>query len=697
MNCIKPAVAKKKRPKKKSTKSKKIRTWLFKILLFGLGLIAGLVVPWYFYINYVTDTIVQEKWDVPSVVYARPLELYEGLQLSPEALSFELDLLGYRTTSDKPKTGQYQLQNNRFSIKSKGFTFPDLNSPAQLINLTIEHNRVVSISPKLARLEPHIIGRFFTTNFENRLPIALANLPDTMVRGLQAVEDRDFKSHHGVSWFGILRAAVKNVLAGKVVQGGSTITQQLVKNKLQYHQTSFLRKAHEALAASILETKMSKADILESYFNEVYWGQDGKVAVHGVVEAAQFYFAKPVSQLSIAEQALLIGIIKGPSWYNPYRQTKRALLRRDVVLKVWLDTGVIAASDYQIAKNTALGLSKSRQLKTDFDDFMDVVRLQIKNQFSLADLKRDGLRIFTTMDPFVQYKTTQTARKTSQWLNENIESAILVSGTKSGELLAVSGSKTVASQFNRALLAKRQIGSLIKPLLYLAGLELLPTFDMDTKLKDQALTVKTADQKIWQPKNWDGVSLGSMTAQQALIQSRNQATVNLGLKVTLPKFIRFLGQIGLQVKRNRHPALFLGAIELTPFEVQHVFGIFSSRGANQFVNSIRYVTDQNNTILSRSEQSNSHQLTTQNIDIINRALHQITTVGTARKLTNTFQLSGPLFGKTGTTNDGKDSWYAGFDHDYLATVWVGRDDNKPTPYSGSSGALILWGHLFKNL
>lgn len=688
-------MAKKKQPKKKQPHF--LKAWFLKAILFGFGMLAGLFVPWYLYINYITETIIKDQWEIPSVAYARPLELYEGLSLSPKALTFELDLLGYQSTSGSPKAGQYNFQNNQFLIFSKGFQFPDVTTPSHLISLNIQNNKVHSITPNLARLEPHIIGRFYSTDFESRLPIALKEIPESMIKGLQAVEDRDFKNHHGVSWLGILRAAVKNLMAGEVVQGGSTITQQLVKNKLRYSQNSFLRKAHEALAASILESKMTKGEILETYFNEVYWGQDGKVAVHGVVEAAQFYFAKPVQRLSIAEQALLIGIIKGPSWYNPYRQTKRALSRRDVVLNVWLETGVINEGQFQQAKAAALALSKSRQLKTDFDDFMAVVRKQIKNQFSMSDLKRNGLRIFTTLDPYVQFKTTQTARKTNDWLSDDVESAILVSGSKSGELLAVSGSKTASSQYNRALLAKRQIGSLIKPLVYLAGLELIPAFDLDTKLNDSSLSVNTKDNKVWKPRNWDGKSSGQITANQGLVLSRNQATVDLGLKITLRRFISFLQKVGIQVQRNNHPSLFLGAIELTPFEVQHVFGIFSSRGANQFVNSIRYVTDKSNKILSRSQQSSNHQITTRNIDTINRAMHEVTTTGTAKKLSHSFRLEGPLFGKTGTTNQGKDSWYAGFDHDYLATVWVGRDDNKSTPYSGSSGALILWGHLFKNL
>ncbi len=687
----KTQLAKKKRP------NKRLKPFLIKAFIFFVGLLSGLFVPWYFYINYITDTIVQDRWDIPSVVYARTLELYQGQQLSPEALTFELDLLGYQTTAASPKPGQYKFQDNEYWIQTKGFDLPDESTQPQIIKLTLNQQKIQSITPQLARLEPPIIGRFFTTDFENRLPIKLSAIPETMVKGLQAVEDRGFKNHHGVSWFGILRAAVKNLLAGEVVQGGSTITQQLVKNKLHYNQASYLRKLHEALAATLLESKLSKAEILESYFNEVYWGQDGKVAVHGVVEAAQYYFAKPVERLSIAEQALLIGIVKGPSWYNPYRQTKRALLRRDVVLNSWLETGVIDKTQHQAAKNSALGLSKSRQLKTDFDDYMDVVKAQIKQQFSLSDLRSNGLRVFTAMDPFIQYKTTQTARMTSDWLNDEVESAILVSGAQSGELLAVSGSKSATSHYNRALLAKRQIGSLIKPLVYLAGLELLPDFSLDSTLNDVPISLKTADNKTWQPNNWDRKSMGAVSAEDALVYSRNQATVDLGLRIKLSRFIGFLEKLGLQVQRNTHPSLFLGAIELTPFEVQNLFGLFASRGANQSINAIRYVTDKNNKILSRAKQMTEHSLTTAHIDRINQALNQVTVRGTGRKLSQTFQLPGPLFGKTGSTNQGKDSWYVGFNHAYLATVWVGRDDNQATAYTGSSGALILWGHLFNNL
>nr|WP_246172744.1 transglycosylase domain-containing protein [Marinicella rhabdoformis] len=666
-------------------------------MLFCLGLGLGLFVPWYFYIQHVTNSIIHETWDVPSVVYARPLELYKGQQITPKALTFELETLGYQEVSGTPQLGQYQAYNNSFDIYSKGFNFPDGTQKPQRIKLTINNKAINQISHQIIRLEPKVMGHFFSSAFENRHPMSLEHMPSTLVQGIQAVEDREFKHHNGVDWWGISRAMVKNIMAGKIVQGGSTITQQLVKNKLEYDQQSWLRKLHEALAATLIETKLSKKDILQMYLNEIYFGQDGKVAIHGVVEAASFYFAKPVERLAIHEQAVLVGIIKGPSWYNPIRNPSRALKRRNVVLKVWHETGIITQASWAKAKEQPLGLSQHRRLKTDYDDYMGVVKRQLKDQFSDEQLKQDGLKIFTNLDPYVQYVSSQTARRTRQWLNANMEAALVISDAKTGALLALTGSQSAHSQFNRALLSRRQIGSLIKPFLFLAALEKLPDFDLNAVLEDKALSINTQGSDPWQPKNWDQQSRGEISAREALVDSRNQATVYLGLKLGLNNLVSFLERLGLNINRAQHPSLFLGAIELTPFDVQHLYTIFSSQGQVQKINAIRFVSNINNQLLSRSKSTSSHAIALNSINSINDALHQITTHGSAQKITNKYALPGYYFGKTGTTNKGKDSWFSGFDDRYLATVWVGRDDNKATPYSGSSGALVLWSHLFKNL
>lgn len=634
---------------------------------------------------------------MPSVVYARPLELYQGLQLSRKALLFELDLLGYQQVTGSPQLGQYQVHNNAFDIHSKGFNFPDGKQPPQRIKLNITNSAVALQSHEIIRLEPKVMGHFFSSAFENRHPMKLEQMPNSLVQGIQAVEDREFKHHHGVDWWGITRAMVKNIMAGKIVQGGSTITQQLVKNKLQYDQQSWLRKLHEALAATLIEAKLSKKDILEMYLNEIFFGQDGKVAIHGVVDAASFYFAKPVERLAIHEQAVLVGIIKGPSWYNPIRNPERAIQRRNVVLKVWHDTGIINTQTWQTAQAKPLGLSQHRKLKTDYDDYMAVVKMQLKRQFSDHELKQNGLRIFTNLDPYVQYISNQTARRTRQWLDANMEAAMVISNARTGELLAMTGSQSPHSQFNRALLARRQIGSLIKPLVFLAALERLSGFDLDSMLEDKPLRVSTRDGKAWQPKNWDQQSQGRITARHALVHSRNQATVDLGLRLGLDNLIDFLESLGLNINRAQHPSLFLGAIELTPFDVQHLYAMFSTQGQVQKINAIRSVSDADNQTLSRSKTTVNHPVSKQNIAQINQAMHLTTVSGSARKITGKFALTGHYFGKTGTTNAGKDSWFSGFDSRYLATVWVGRDDNQATPYSGSSGALVLWAHLFKNL
>lgn len=679
-----------------SKQTTRIQFWLLRSLLFLSGMMLGLLIPWYAYINHVTTTIARDRFEVPSVIYARALELFPERRLSAKALNYELDLLGYQPVNGAPQTGQYRQQGDYYEIHSKGFQFPDSVEQPTRIKLTLNNNHIHDITPALSRLEPKVIGHFFNQDFESRRPIALDEIPDTLVMGLQAVEDREFKHHHGVSWSGIARAAFKNLMAGGIVQGGSTLTQQLVKNKLHYHEQTFLRKLHELLAATLLENKLDKHEILAMYFNEIYWGQNGRVAIHGLVEAARFYFAKNVNQLTIAEQATLIGLIKGPSWYNPYKHPKRATQRRNVVLNSWLETGIIDDKTHQKAKNTPLKLSQSRQIKGDYDNYIDVVKRQIRDRFSSDELKQKGLRIFTHLDPYIQYRTSQTAQKTNQWLSDQVETAIVVSSSQTGGLLALTGSKNPRSQYNRALLAKRQIGSLIKPFIYLAALETMPGFDLNTELHDGPISIQTP-QGPWQPQNWDNKGLGEITAMQALVQSRNQATVDLGVKIGLENLLKFLNKLGLNIQHNAHPALFLGALELSPFEVQHLFSLFASRGSTSHINAIISVTDQNNQTLSRAVQPRKQQLSVANIDTINTALNAITTRGTARRLATTFNLSEPLFGKTGTTNNGRDSWFSGFNQDYLMTVWVGRDDNKPTPYSGSNGALILWANLFKNL
>ncbi|WP_395373983.1 transglycosylase domain-containing protein [Marinicella sp. W31] len=667
------------------------------LLWFTPGLVVGLMVPWMWYLNHVVESIVAEEWDIPSSIYARPLELYKGRYLLPEALEYELNALGYQKTDQYPNIGQYRKQNQLFEVYTKGFQFSDKTTQPQRIKMTLVDRRVQEINHSIIRLEPLVIGRFYSSNWENRQPIGLQDVPVTLVKGVQAVEDRKFKHHRGIDVIGIVRALIKNIFAGRIVQGGSSITQQLVKNKLEYPERSWLRKINEAVSAVMLENKADKKTILQMYFNEIYWGQNGKVAIHGIVQAAQYYFAKPVGQLTLEEQALLVGIIKGPSWYNPFKHPKRAVQRRNLVLKMWFDTGIVNKREYQQSVQKPLWLSSQLGKKQQYQDFIDLVKHQLIQQFSEQQLNQSGLRIFSTLDPFVQLRANQSAGQTDNLLGNEYETALVISDIKNGEILAINGSKTEYSFYNRALLAKRQIGSLIKPFLFLAALEILSDFDLKQNLNDAPTSITTDDGNVWKPRNWDGKSLGRIRAEQALILSRNQATVDLGQRLGVKDFLQFLKHIGLQLNRGTHPSVLLGAIELSPLEVNNLYHLFAARDRSQGLSSIRSITDQKGTTIRRTSHVVRHQLTSGHIESIKSLLQRVTQEGTAKKLTGVYGFRQPLFGKTGTTNEGRDSWFVGFNTEYLATVWVGRDDNKPTPLSGSSGALLLWAQLFKNL
>lgn len=686
-------------PKKSRKAKKKPSKGILRIILwFSTGFGLGLFVPWYLYLQILVNSLfVQYQWSIPSVVYARALSFYHGESLNAKELRYELQALGYVQAQSVNGIGQFSVVGDHYKIYSKGFQFSDKTEKPSVITFNIKNNHIVDLNKSLARLEPLMIGRFYSKQFENRQPIPISQIPNTMVKGLQAIEDRNFKHHAGVDFFGIVRAMVRNVLAGKIVQGGSTITQQLVKNRLHYRNKSWLRKVNEALAALMLEKKFDKGEILESYFNEIYWGQSGSTAIHGIKQAAGFYFSKTPGQLNIAEQALLIGIVKGPSWYHPVKQKQRAFKHRNIVLNAWYETSVINKQQWNKAKKSTINVRLNKSFAdSQYQDFLDLVKQQLSQSFSQSVLNRQGLRIFTTLNPFVQNQLSKTLQWQTNKLAADLQSAAVVSETQTGEILAIKGSKEKTGFYNRALLSKRQIGSLIKPFVYLAALEKVRDFSMNSLIADKPVRVKTKRGEFWQPKNYDGSSMGMIRAETALIKSRNQATVHLGLKIGLASFVDFMQDLGLKINRSNHPSVFLGATELTPLEVTNLFLILSSQAQQQQLLAIKYVTDNNNERIGKIKKQNNLSVNPASIRSINSTLHKVTTQGTSAKLTNRFGFEN-LYGKTGTTNQGKNSWYVGFDNHYLATFWVGKDNNMATHLTGSSGALMLWADWYKRV
>ncbi len=698
-----PVKRARKSPPAMGRKPWRLALWLLAGLLIGLG------VPWLLYLNHLVKTqFVHHRWHSPSQVYAAPLSAFEGKVLSPDRLLYHLQLLGYRAVAHTPGLGEYRHRSSgadeQFTIHTRGFRLPEGRLDAQRVSLHLGRNDAGQWTVNTLRgaevltLEPVRLGGFYSADLEQRQPVKLTHLPVTLVQGIQAVEDRQFNHHHGINLAGMARAAWRNLLAGRVVQGGSTITQQLVKNRLRMPQRSWSRKINEIALALLLERQRDKGDILQDYLNEVYWGQAGILAIHGIAQAARYYFGKSPPQLDLAEQALLIGLIKGPSWYNPRKHPQRALQRRNLVLKLMADTGIISDSARKQAASQPLGVTPKGQVDAGgYGDFMQLVRQRLRQRFKPEQLQQAGLRIFTTLDPWAQKQLSGSLASVVPRLGQSLQGAAVLTQAKSGEVLALDGGIERFSGFNRALLMRRQIGSLIKPFIYLAGLELLPDFSLDSPLADEPVAIRTRRGEHWRPANFSHRSHGTVAARDALLHSWNLATVHLGQRIGLKRLAGFLNRLGLHTPARLHPSLLLGAIELSPLETSQLYQWLASQGSQNEIVALRAVTDDQGTLLLRPRTATPPAVNPEHMQQILAVLRHITTDGTAATLRNWPHLLRPLFGKTGTTNGGRDNWFAGFDRRYLLTVWVGRDDNKPTGLTGARAALPVWADALQKL
>ena len=647
-----------------------------------------------------------KRWSLPARVYARPLELYTGRRLAPAQFADELKALGYRFVGRPRRPGEVARNGSRFHLISRPFRFWDGQEPS--------HDLVVKFSAwgverlrtgddgrdvALARLDPMEIGSIHTARQEDRILLQLAEVPPLLVKALIAVEDRNFYNHHGVSPRAIARAMWANLRAGGVVQGGSTLTQQLVKNFFLTSQRSLWRKFNEAVMSLLLELRYDKDEILEAYINEIYLAQDGQRAIHGFGLGSRFYFQRPVGELTTAQLALLVGMVKGPSYYNPRRHPERALQRRNLVLRIMREQGIISRAQEQQARHEGLGLVGSVEgTSKTFPAFLDLVRRQLRRDYRESDLTSEGLKIFTTLDPQLQWalqKSLGDRIRAFSRTQPDLQGAALVTSAASGEVLALAGGREAGfAGFNRALDARRQVGSLIKPAVYLTALEQPHRYTLASLIDDGPLEIESGGE-LWQPENYDHQFHGRVLLYQGLAHSYNVASARLGLELGVEQVIRTLRRLGVSRPLRPYPSLFLGAAELSPLEVTQFYQTFASGGFHTPLRSIRAVLDADGQPLQR------YPLTVQRVIepapalLITRALQLVVEEGTARSLASRFTADAGLAGKTGTTDDLRDSWYAGFDGERLAVVWLGRDDNQPMGLSGASGALQVWAALFR--
>ncbi|WP_285424182.1 penicillin-binding protein 1B [Pseudomonas sp. efr-133-TYG-103a] len=695
----------KKSPKPANSRVRSLLGWALKLSLVGLVILACFAVY--------LDSIVQEKfsgkrWTIPAKVYARPLELFVGQKLSRDDFLIELDALGYRRESVANGPGAASVNGNSVDLNTRGFQFYEGADPAQQIHVRFSGDYVADLTAAngsklaVARLEPLMIGGLYPKNLEDRILIKLDQAPPYLLDTLVTVEDRDFYHHFGVSPKSIARAFWVNASAGQMRQGGSTLTQQLVKNFYLTNERSITRKLTEAMMAVLLEIHYSKQEILEAYLNEVFVGQDGQRAVHGFGLASQYFFSQPLSELKLHQVALLVGLVKGPSYYNPRRNPDRALERRNLVLDLLEQQGVATPEAVAAAKKMPLGVTKTGSLAdSSFPDFLDLVKRQLRQDYRDEDLTEEGLRIFTSFDPILQMKSEAAVRESFAKIAgrkgaDEMETAMVVTNPETGEVQALIGSRQAGfAGFNRALDAVRPIGSLVKPAIYLTALERPQQYTLTSWVPDEPFQVKGADGQIWKPQNFDHKAHGNIFLYQGLAHSYNLSSAKLGLDLGVPNVFKTLTKLGVTRDWPTFPSMLLGAGALSPIEVATMYQTIASGGFNTPLRGIRSVLTAEGEPLKRYPFQIQQRFDPGSIYLLQNAMQRVMREGTGKSVYNVLPSTLNLAGKSGTTNDSRDSWFAGFSQDLLAIVWMGRDDNGKTPFTGATGALQIWTSFMK--
>jgi len=699
--------------RKKSTRKKKPQKsgWLRWLMLLGFK-ISLVVCAVLLVIGIYLDTIVRDRmdgqiWNLPAVVYGRVLTLQPGQPISIQEVRRELDLLQYHKVRNPQRVGEYSSSSTRIEFFRRSFDFETGPESQRHVMLTFDKSGLKSIEQVgtkkqlgYVRLEPKMLGMLGSTTAEQRMFLPREQFPEVLVDALLVTEDRDFYHHDGVSPLAIARALFANIKAGRTVQGGSTLTQQLAKNLFLSRERSLWRKVREAYIAMIIDYRYSKDQVLEAYLNEIYLGQNGAKEVHGFALGARLYFGRPIQELRIDQLAMLVGTVKGPSYYNPWRNPERARQRRDLVLRLMMDNGILSGEQYEQAASRGLDVQSKAMIATRQPAYFQQLQRELKQKVGDKFTPGTGLRIFSTLDPLSQQEAENTVAEMIPKLNKkagvSVETALVAADRQTGEIRAmIGGSRPGYAGFNRALDASRQIGSLVKPAVYLAALRHPERFTLATTIDDKPIALKGSKGTQWKPRNYDRKFRGEVPLYYALAKSLNVPTVNLGMQVGLGAVIDTMEQLG--VDRNevpKLPSILLGAFTLTPFEVTQMFQTITNGGRKSKLTALRAVVDLEGNLLYQSVPKASRAVPEQAAWLTTYGMKNVVSQGTARFLQPTFGWAA-LAGKTGTTDKARDSWYAGADGREVVTVWVGRDDNKPVRLTGSAGALRLYANYLQ--
>jgi penicillin-binding protein 1B len=652
----------------------------------------------------------RRHWDEPARVYAAPMELYVGRDMSPARLGRALTMLGYREASgDRVDGPAWWRKGGTLRVRTRPFEFWDGAQVARVVQIDFDDSGISRLRDAggaglpVLRLDPLEIGSIFPAHGEDRLALRPEDIPPRLRQALVAVEDRKFASHHGIDARAILRALWVNLRAGAVRQGGSTLTQQLVKNYFLDSRRTIGRKLREAVMSIWLEALYEKDEIFTAYVNEIYLGQDGRRAVHGFGLGSRFYFGRPLSELELYELALLVAVVRGPTYYDPWRHPGRALERRNRVIDAMSAEGLIPDREAGRARAQPLGIKPAGFRAGYHPAFLDLVRRQLRTDYRDEDLTTRGLRVFTTLEPEAQRTVEEVFSEGIGQLTgataavSELQGAAIVARVQTGDVTAlVGGRDTGFDGFNRALEATRPIGSLVKPAVYLAAIE-TGGRHLASLISDEPVEVTLPEGGAWEPRNFSGESHGEVTLVRALAESFNLATVRLGLEVGVERVADVLRRLGAVRDLQPLPSLLLGAVEMTPYELAGLYATLASGGFRSRLRAVREVIGPDGEPLSRYPIEVDQAFAAGHVYELNSGLALVMSRGTGRTADGRRPPDIATAGKTGTSDDFRDSWFAGFDGDNLAVVWLGNDDNTPIGLSGARGALPVWADIMAGL
>jgi penicillin-binding protein 1B len=708
-----------------SRRIQKLVLWQKLALAAGvLCALVGVLGFTYFYVHFSRMIDARLSGDVfnhASLVYAAPTPVEVGERSTPEGFAARLQKAGYTTGQTRSRFGTYEIAGDRLVIRPGPDSFfhgPVVQEgPATLV---FRRGRLASITPLPSGaplqdywLEPQVITTLFGSGRSKRQLVKYQQLPKDLINAVVAAEDHTFFTHHGINLFRIFVAAVADLRAGKAVEGASTLTMQLARNFFLTPRRTIRRKVQEIFIAMLLEHRLSKEQIFDFYANEIYLGQSGSFSMYGFGEAANAYFNKNVSSLTLPEAALLAGIIRGPNFYSPYRHARRATDRRNHILEEMRDAGYISKTQAEKAMAAPLGLAPENVGGNQAPYFVDMIQDELLSHFSEEQLLSQSYRIYTTLDPDLQRVASKAVSSGMAEVDKRIagmrhhppqpatgprqpQVAMVVLDPHTGAIRALVGGRNYArSQLNHAL-ALRQPGSSFKPFVYAAALNSAidgsqPLITPATTLMDEPTTFQFGDE-AYEPKNYEDEYRGMVTVRDALAHSLNVATVSLAQMVGYEKIRDLAIAAGINQDIKATPAIALGSYVATPVEIAGSYTVFTNAGTYEKPRSILLVNNADGQTIYRvpevSRQVLDPRISFLMVSLMQSVINEGTGSGVRRR---GFTL--PAAGKTGTSHDG---WFAGFTSNLLAVVWVGYDNDRELGLSGASSALPVWTAFMKH-